>query len=655
MRAPTVPAVSDVELQQLGVGTVSDSTHEDTAAQPDPVVELRHVAGLTAGQTLPLGAGRFRFGPLRSDHGGLVAGTPDVVSFDLTIHDDGEIVLDVGAETVAVEGVIIERPVTLDDGDVVQLATDHFTVETGQPTSAEERNDAIEPRSIASPARSSMTGWLLAFAAMTALGVLLAFDNGRLIGISLLGIAGIVGTLLVRLRSDERTAEAHAVAVDNARLALFADIVDRRKAAARLMRAQANTPATIAEHARDRTGPPATRRSVTIASGDQPWEPPVEVRRSPGWDHRPVIDELSFLPAIPYSVDLDSGPIAIVGPRTAVLAVARHVVTTAMCCAGPSTGAAIETSVPADWRWLGDHPETAVRVLDHVRGSVGPRTVVLHADIDGLEAAGFEVDEFTHLMQVDESGRAEITTADGTGTGFVPHGVTETHARELLELLTRPVPVAESPRRRPETAKPIDLTMSDTDLTIFDTERLLVTGPNRERHRDVLATAALHQVGLHPDRALYILDRGDRALIRLAQLENCARYTTIDQIDPVDQMVGELESLMEQPVVGSSLLLAPDLWATIEFYRGTGHQQLADRIDDLITRMQIVPVAASTQSTTVTDAASFLVWIETGPDQLADVRRPEGGGFIDLDSLPGSDLTGSVARLTTLRKEETQR
>ena len=71
-----------------------------------PLTTLRHEAGLTAGQTLPLSPGRFRFGPLRSGQGGLVNGTPEVVSFDLTIEDDGSALLTAGREPVAVEGVL---------------------------------------------------------------------------------------------------------------------------------------------------------------------------------------------------------------------------------------------------------------------------------------------------------------------------------------------------------------------------------------------------------------------------------------------------------------------------------------------------------------------------------------------------------------------
>jgi hypothetical protein len=637
--------VTDLDREMPGTDTPS----ADSGVPPhDAVVELRHVAGLTAGQALPLSVGRFRFGPLRSDEGGLVAGTPDVVSFDLTVHDDGEIVLDVGAEPVAVEGVIIDRPISLSDGDIVQLSTDHFAVEAGQLLSSEARIDSIEPRTIAPLSQSTMTGWFLLFAAITALGAALAFTNLGLLGIALLGAAGIVGTLLARNRRNDRAASSHSDAVDDARFALFADIVDQRKAAARAIRSHARTPAAIAEEARSRSRPPGNQSSVTIASGDQPWEPPVQVRRSPGWDHRSVVDELSFLPAIPYSVDLDTGAVAIVGPRAATLAVARHIVTSAMYVTGPHAGADIETAEAADWRWLRDQPRSAVRILDHVQGDVGPRTIVLCADTHELVANGFDIESFTHLMEIDEAGTAEITTTDGTGTGFVPHGITETHACELQDLLLGPLPSADVPASPSDAAELLD-------LTLFDTERLLVTGPSLSRNRDVLATAALQQTRFHPDRTLYILDRGDRALIRLAQLENCARYTTIDQIEAVEQMVDELEALIEHAVTPSSLLLAPDLWATVDFYRVTDHHGLADRIDHLVTKMQILPVATSTPATTPDDSASFLVWIETGGTELADVRRPANGGVIDLDALPGSDLTGSVARLTTLHQEDNRR
>ncbi len=678
------------DVNRDGLGTGPTSVDEPTTDQPGPTIKLRHVAGLTAGQTLPLTAGRFHFGPLRSSHGGLVAGTPDAVSFDLTIHDDGETVLTAGQEPVAVEGVIISRPVTLDDGDVVQLMTDHFVVEA-EPSGEDHGEDngvdhggakggdelarpvTVVPRPVDPPRTTKLTGWLLLFAAVIVLGVVLAFTNGRLIGISLLGLAGVIATLLLRLRRNERATEARSVAVDNARMLLFSQVVEHRKAAASALRGPALTPAAVAESAARRSEPSTT--AVTIASGDQPWDPPVEVERAPGWDHRSVVDDLSFLPAIPYSVDLDQGAIAILGPRSATLAVARHIVTTALYLAGPETGAEVDTEIPADWRWLLPENETIIRILDHVRGSVGPRTIALYADREDLERKGFSSAEFTHVMEVNDAGTADITTAEGTTTGFVPHGITETHAGELLEMLGRPAPervaldatASTEPDHAGSDPAAVDdsafdhTTFGDTaseaasaiDLTIFDTDRLLVTGPLPSRHRDVLATAALHQADLHPDRSLYILDRGDRALIRLAQLDNCARYTTIDQLDSVTQMVQDLETMMDQPAEHSSLMLAPDLWNAIEFYRDTGHRPLADRIEELIAKMQLVPMAASATEPPAA-APSFLVWIETGLEATADVHGADGDTVIDLESLPGIDLTGSVARLTTIRHEEIQ-
>ncbi len=192
------------------------------------------------------------------------------------------------------------------------------------------------------------------------------------------------------------------------------------------------------------------------------------------------------------------------------------------------------------------------------------------------------------------------------------------------------------------------------DLDVFDTDRLLVTGTNRSKNRNVLATAALQQAGIHPGRALFVLDRGDRSLIRLAQLESCARYVTIDQVDGVDQLIWDLAAATADPDSEPGLLLAPDLWSTIAFYRATGHEHLADRIDAVVAKMQRVPLAVSSTTPAEAPTASFLVWIET-TDDLAEVRQPGGSGVLDIRYLPGIDLTGSVARLKNTPTQEIRR
>ena len=664
----------------MGAGTEHGEDVDTSAATaPVPVVELRHEAGLTAGQTLPLRPGRFRFGPLRSSHGGLVTGTPEVVSFDLAIDTEGETTLTAGRESVAVEGVIIDRPVALDDGDVVQLTTDHFVLKTASSTPRASRPlRSIEARYVAPVEPARLTNWLVLFGAATLLGVILMLINWRLIGLALLGLAGLIATLLIRSRINTRAESARAVAVDNARSMLFTEIVETRKAAAEALRSGTETPAAVAQRVSRNEIASRPRLLATIASGDRAWEPPVIVHRSPGWPYRAVVDELSFLPAIPFTVDLDQGPIAIVGPRSATLAVARHLVTTAMCLGGPSSGASIVTRVPADWRWLIDQPSHAIRVLDHETGPIGPRTVVLAESVEALHDLADSPAVFVHTMTIDESGRATITGADGQGgSGFVPHGITDQHARDIQELLPTVDAMADAsdPRASPTpdgfaellpedvdlevtTVAPLMAPVVDQsnvlDLAVFDTDRLLVTGPDQTKNKGVLATAALRRASLHPDRSLYILDRGDRALIRLAQLETCVRYATIDQIEQVEAIVDELDALTNEPAEQRCLLLAPDLWNTVSFYRASGQRQLADRIDEVVARMEMVPLAASGPNTKASPTASFLVWIETGSNDTADVHRNNDNGVIDLRSLPGIDLTGSVARLTTLPKQEIQ-
>lgn len=620
--------------------------HESSDAAQEHVVELRHDAGLTAGHTIGLRPGKFRLGPRRSSEGGLVTGAPEAVSFDLLIDPDGNVTLNPGLEPVAVEGVLVDRPVHLEHGDVIQLPTDHFVLKSFGETPRRRPSLAITPRTVPPASLPSMTGWLWFFAAAALFGLILGFVRSSMFGLALIGLGGIVATLLIRSWRHHRAREQRATQLSNARSLFFHEIVDGRKAAAEVLRSEANTPATVARRAAQRPTPNGSRLYTTVASGDRSWQPPVVCHRDPGWDHQAIIDELSFLPAIPFTVDLDAGPVAIVGPRLAVLAVARHIATTALVAAPPNTGVSVQSVVPADWRWLSPGGTPALRIFDGVRSAPEGRTVVLASSLEALDAPY----AFNHVVQIHNDGRASIRQPDGeTGDGFAPHGITEKQAREIVRTLAGPAVTSAPPRQAT-----IDLYR--TDHGMLDADRLLVTGPDRSRTKNVLTTAALRQAARFPDRSIFILDRGDRALIRLAQLDACLRYVTIDQIASVEFMMSELEELEAQSPDNRVLFLAPDLWEATAFYRNSGRSVLADRIDGLVSRMEVLPIAASAASLERVPRSSFLVWVNTDGVDLAEVQVTGNDAthhaHIDLTNLPGIDLTALVARLTTSANEE---
>lgn len=704
----------DTQMGEQPPGAASASVD----SKPQAVAELHHVAGLTAGRTFRLRPGTIPFGPRRWNEAGLAAGAPDIESFQLTIDTEGNATLTPGHEPVAVGGqVVTDGPVPLEDGDIIQLLTDQFTLRSLNPTMRRSRTAAITPRSVTAPTLPSMRGWLGLFALVALAGILLGLIRSSLFGIALIGIAGVIITLLIRSRRREQAEHEHATQLANAGSLLFNEILEARKETAEEMRSDANTPIAIARRHPSRTTVEISPLLATIASGDQPWEPPVVCHRDPGWDHQDVVDRLNFLPAIPVSIDLDQGPVAVVGPRAATLAVARHLAATALTSSPATAGVTVTTKVPADWRWLAPRstPDT-LSILDGVDGPIGPRTVVLAASLEDLPAGI----TFDHVMHIGDDGRASISVPSGeAGTGFTPHGITEAHAIDIHRMAARansvidlrhsnqlpsselatidltqadnatldltnpgavlamPAPVnlalgtidlvgaepatpvvgghVRSDTTRPQlTSAAIAHTkLTDASLTPLDTRRLLVTGPDRSRNKSVLATAALRQAAQHPDRSIFILDRGDRALIRLAQLDACRRYAAIDHVENVEAMVQELEGLEDEPAVRPVLMLAPDLWEATAFYRNSGRADLADRIDQIVSRMEIVPMAASAPGLEKIPDSSFLVWVntaESGPAELHFID-PAGPEFtdsqpLDVDSLPGMDLTASVARFT---------
>lgn len=615
------------------------------------VVELLHDAGLTAGRTLGLRPGTFRLGPRRSNEGGLVAGAPDAVSFDLVIGADGDTTLTAGPEPVAVEGVLVDRTVHLDDGDVIQLTTDQFVLRSLISTHPPRTSPTVTPRVVPAPSLPSMSRWLWLFAAVALIGFALGFSRTSFFGLCLIGLGGIVATLILRMRRHDKARHAHTTQISNARSLFFNEIVDSRKAAAESLRSEANTPATVARRAAVMPRSADTRIYATVASGDRSWSPPVVCHRDPGWDHHVVANELAFLPAIPFTIDLDAGPIAIIGPRRAILAVGRHIVTTALVASPPNKSVSVETAVPADWRWLTPASTSVLRVLDGVDGAWEPRTVVLASSFETLSAMG-DTSVFGHVVHIEENGGAAIRQSDGGGgDGFIPHGITEEQARQLHQLINRPETIIYSD----DGLSAAMLVQPGQDS--LDSDRLLVTGSDRSRTKDVLATAALRQAVRYPDRSIFILDRGDRALIRLAQLDACRRYVTLDQIEKVEFMLTELEAIEKETTDLRLLLLAPDLWEAVAFYRNGGRPDLAERIDQLVDRMEVLPMAASAPDLTRVPRSSFLVWVNTDNADRAEATTTDHSDstvsqLIDLTNLPGIDLTGSVARLATSLNQE---
>ena len=618
-------------------------------APEDHVVELRHDAGLTAGHTLGLRPGKFRLGPRQSSDGGLGVGAPESVSFDLTIGSGGEVTLNADHESVAVEGVVVDRPVHLEHGDVIQLRTDHFVLRSLGETPRRRPISVISPRAVPAASLPTMSGWLLLFGAVAIFGLIFGFVRSSLFGLLLIGLGGIVGTLIVRSRRHDRIRHERTTKVSNARSLFFQEIIESRKAAAEVLRSEANTPATVALRASQSPVANGSRLYATVASGDRSWEPPVVCHRDPGWDHQAVVDELTFLPAIPFTIDLDVGPVAVVGPRLATLAVARHIATTALVATPLNTGVSVETVVPADWRWLPPTKTPTLRILDGVRDMPHGRTVMLASSMEALDAPF----AFSYVIQIQADGRASIRQPDGqTGSGFAPHGITEKQARHIVAMIGRPDGAIDL-----QGQGAIDLQRTDHD--ILDTHRLLVTGPDRARNKNVLATAALRQAARFPDRSIFILDRGDRALIRLAQLEACRRYVAVDQIANVDFMMGELDAIEAESPGRRVLFLAPDLWEATAFYRNSGRSDLADRIDKIVSRMEVLPIAASAADLDRVPRSSFLVWVNTDGINLADVQvtnssdcNKHSARAIDLNTLPGYDLTASIARLTMSLNEE---
>ena len=323
---------------------------EQRSANALAVAELCHIAGLTAGRAIQLRPGRLGVGVSPSPDGGLVECGPSSCSFELLIGVDGTVQLIAGSEPVAIEGVRVDRTAHVDDGNVIQLRHDQFLLRTVQRHPIPQPVEPVTPRSVSETFDSTWPSqwWWWLCALLMVLGALLGVQRTAYFGLSLIGLGGGLGGVALHRRRRDRARFELARVRSNATSLFFNQILDRRKFAAEAARVGALDPFEVARRAEASARSIGNRLPITLASGDRSWTPPVVCHRDPGWNHQTIIDELSFLPAIPITMDLAAAPIALTGDRQAALAVARHLVTSALLAAPSDRGAAIDSPVPAN-------------------------------------------------------------------------------------------------------------------------------------------------------------------------------------------------------------------------------------------------------------------------------------------------------------------
>lgn len=590
---------------------------------------------------MPLAPGSYCFGPSTEHRGGLGAGDPDAVSFKLRIDESGSVEVTRGTEPLAVEGSPVAEAASIDSHQAIQLVTDHFFVDRLRPDPASPSSDGAPAPGLGSGLDERFA--LRLFGGLIALGAVGALVDLRFLILSVLGALGWAANRLLRHRMSAPSAAPLTTSRPG--------VADPRRLATDAARNAVPSASTVDAVSTGAAGWSFDGR-ISLASGDRAWAPGEGTDSTATGDH--------FLPAVPFAVDLWNQSIAIVGPRPAQLAVARHLLTAVLVLDDHSSVEVRATPDTDDWSWFrprsldSDHTVTLIdgvgADLDDL-ASIGPGSIVLPrtSDVDA-----------DIVLTLSPDGTASARLADGSeATGLVPHGITVSQAtRVLARRDTSSAQRASSRNTMVTNSQVIDLRHDDLPpigTEVYATPRLFVAGDEDRSSLAVLASSAIVQAQAHGRRPIYIIDRGDRALIRLAQIPTCRRYAAIDDIEAIEAIVDDLETLAGGAVGDDrpAMVVFRDLLHGLDFLERAGFGHLSERLHRLLRRSNPIDAAVSQPNGGPSGPSGadglmeqFLVWIHPPADSTSNpiiVADEQGRHVLDLRDVPGRDLTGAVA------------
>ncbi len=349
-----------------------DSGATESRPADDSYLEMRQVAGLTAGSMMKLTVGRaFEFN--ESNEGG---------SFSLRVLENGEVVVHPGSARAVIDEIEVDEPMIMGDA-LLNVSSACFSVRRPRPpASSESRMEAIGA----------------AFASISAISVPAIGSDEPLSPDQLMGSR--LGTIINRnpltrgavgssawnfLQSIRRT---RSVVAERHRLMH----PDPEELKTRLSRLDPGLWERSGDH------PLFGRFSVGYAS--IPWEPKFDnPELIPEMLHESIVD-MSLLPWVPVTANLLYGPLGIVGKRAARLAACRHAILSLATLSMPGDiQFAIRSgkNTATSWNWARALPP----ILS--AGDDSPYVVTI---IDGADGA-----------RVNEAARREANDRPPAGTG----------------------------------------------------------------------------------------------------------------------------------------------------------------------------------------------------------------------------------------------
>ncbi len=347
-------------------GADGGSPHGDGDSTKDTILEMRQVAGLTAGSVMGLHQGSFQFRESDKE-----------VGFSLTVDGVDDVTVVAGSAATLVDEIQVDQPTPLGDA-VLNVGSACFTVRPiREPATAEGRlahlvEARTPPKAISVPE----------FTAEPAAEVQTRSSR--------------FGSLF------SKTVEESEATLDQQSWRFLESIRDVRSLVAERHRHLHPNPEELRSRL-ERLDPGLWDRTVdhplfarfAVAYSTIPWDPRFDdPDRIPVELHRPI-REMSCLPWVPITANLLNGPLGIVGSRPAVLACARNAVLSLASLSAPTD---IEFSIVtaqglvSDWDWTSSLPNSLFPT-DEANYCIAVADGMTHFDGAGLDPEAVKENE----------------------------------------------------------------------------------------------------------------------------------------------------------------------------------------------------------------------------------------------------------------------
>ncbi len=415
-----VPAAEQSTIQNVAGG---NETEDRT-----PVLELRQVAGLTAGSVMRLHPGSFQFRESNKE-----------VGFSLVVNSVDDVVVIPGAADALIDEIAIDYPTPL-SSSILNVGSACFSVRPPRPG----RDNQLLTSLLESARRPTQA---IPVPDLTKSGPVQSQVSSSRFGSLFTG------------RDDGET-----LLLDADDWAFLESIRDARSEVAERHRYLHPNPEELRSRLEqlepglwDRTTEHPLFGRIAIAYSTIPWEPRFDdPEQIPANLHDPI-REMSCLPWVPITANLLFGPLAIVGSRSAALACARGAVLALACLTSPLD---IEFSIVTaqglvdDWNWTSSLPNSlfptggdnyCIAVADgmsHFEGAGFDYDAVLNNEM-GLIVLAESFDELPDdcgtIVEITPNGQCRVTNHLNEQIVGTPIGVTGSFAASTSALVRQAV------------------------------------------------------------------------------------------------------------------------------------------------------------------------------------------------------------------------